>query len=155
MTETHDVYLSGVRLPGNSRAWWTEGPWDDEPDILRWADERTGFPCIARRSRASFWCGYVGVGIEHPYYGLGYEDLEIDIHGGLSYAEACEESPEGVCHFSEDGEARWWFGFDCGHIFDAAPSWNIPDLTELGVYRDLAYVQAECSRLAMQLEKLP
>jgi hypothetical protein len=44
------------------------GPWDTEPDTLDF--EAEGLPCAMRRNHHRVWCGYVGIGPEHPLFGL-------------------------------------------------------------------------------------
>ena len=44
------------------------GPWETEPTSLDF--EADGLPCVMRRNGHGVWCGYVGVGDEHPLYGL-------------------------------------------------------------------------------------
>jgi hypothetical protein len=58
-------------------------------------------------------CGYVGVPKNHPWWGLDYDDVQVDIHGGLTYGrnkhpEADEQTPTDF----------WWFGFDTAHFGD-------------------------------------
>jgi hypothetical protein len=89
----------------------TERPWETEPDSLDFeADE---LRCAMRRSgRWGTWCGYVGIGDEHPLFGLptnhplklpsswfegrsakqgfGYVDLVMHaLSGAKSMEEAC------------------------------------------------------------------
>lgn len=59
----------------------------------------------------SFVNGYVQVPDNHPFYGLDYEDIDVNIHGGLTYAE------EG------------WIGFDTAHAFDI---WTDEELSKYG-----------------------
>lgn len=143
---------------------WGEGPWQDEPDKIQWTDAVTGLPCMAKRNRMGVLCGYVGVAEGHPFFGKGYDDVPLDAHGGLSYADACQAPDEGmtpeeaeaklICHVPEPGQPDhvWWFGFDCGHgmmdFYPAAPDMNIiPQAT----YKTLGYVRAQCRLLAAQL----
>ena len=150
---------------------WPEGVWQREPDQSRWVDAKTGLDCLVLRGPVGAWCGYVGVTSEHPAYGFTNSKYDysidevvsgeatkavniqsqinaIDVHGGLTYAG------------SDDlrGCDRHWFGFDCSHAGDFAPGYE--DVTRLGLptgwgtvieYRDMAYVQEECRRLAEQL----
>jgi hypothetical protein len=37
-------------------------------------------------------CGYVSVPAEHPMFGKHYDDVEVTVHGGLTYAEAEAEA---------------------------------------------------------------
>jgi hypothetical protein len=158
---------------------WGEGPWQDEPDKVEWRDEATGYPCIAKRANPDIgvWCGYVAVPPGHPAHGKDYDDVNVDVHGGLTFAGACrEDAPRAtaVCHVPKPGEPAdvWWLGFDCGHALDVMPAmlahfrqlhektgdpiWQEPERSDewRPVYRDLAYVQAECARLAEQLAGL-
>jgi hypothetical protein len=94
-------------------------------------------------------CGYAAVPPGHPLHGANESGLDIEVHGGLTYANTCAGA---VCHVPEPGQpdAVWWFGFDCGHWADVVPS--MPHTAaEPGVYRDLAYVQEEVENLASQL----
>lgn len=98
------------------------------------------------------WCGYVGVPPGHPWHGQPYDDVDAGVHGGLTYAEACQGS---VCHVPKPGEPDdvWWLGFDCGHYQDAVPAMIAMGYRSLGLdgtYRDQAYVTAETKRLADQ-----
>jgi hypothetical protein len=154
------------RFIGKSK--WGDGPWLDEPDKVQWQDEVTGLPCLAvRNERSGNWCGYVGVGPGHPLYEKEYMDVDIGVHGGLTFAGFCDADREhGICHLPDKGEldAVYWFGFDCHHGGDMAPGYEArhrdlfrdrPDLERYmnrGVYRTLEYVKAECKKLAAQLQ---
>ena len=145
---------------------WARGPWDNEPDKIQWKDEATGLPCLIVRSHVSGnLCGYVGVSSNHPLYEKRYQDQDLEVHGGLSYADKCMDgAPEsdGICHIPGDGEPDhvWWFGFDCAHCFDKTPAIMryLPEFTSKhGItvtYRDVPYVENECRELAKQLKAL-
>lgn len=46
------------------------GPWDEEPNQLRWRDPATGYQCfMSRHPWYLIWCGYVRVPRSHPAYG--------------------------------------------------------------------------------------
>lgn len=127
------------------------GPWMDEPDKLQWTDEETGLPCLIVRNRMGALCGYVAVSEGHPDYRKPYDDVPVDVHGGLSYADECQGS---ICHVPEPGKPDnvWWLGFDCAHGGDLTPSSRDLGFSFDGdQYRDLAYVQSECRQLAAQL----
>jgi hypothetical protein len=136
------------------------GPWADEPDKAQWIDSATGLDCLIVRSGSSgALCGYVGVPPEHPWHGLYFDAVDVQVHGGLTFADRCEEWAEdgrGVCHVPEPGRPAdvWWFGFDCAHAFDLAPAYEHRSPPVFGrddVYRDFAYVQAEVTQLAAQI----
>jgi len=145
---------------------WGDGPWQYEPDKIQWVDSGTDLDCImVRNEHSGHWCGYVGVPPEHPLHGKDYEEPDVEVHGGLSFAAACEETaPEGhgICHIPEPGrpEDVWWFGFDCCHAGDLAPGIEarykgVMDLSDrAAVYRDRVYVTGQCAMLAQQLKEI-
>lgn len=65
---------------------WPRGPWDDEPDKKQWRDPASGLPCLIVRGPSGSLCGYVAVGPDHPAYGKGYDDVDVTVHGGLTFA---------------------------------------------------------------------
>jgi hypothetical protein len=95
-----------------------------------------------------FRCGYVCLPLGHPWHGKDYDEVEADVHGGLTYAKA-EASGAG------DG---WWLGFDCAHAGDAPDpelySWRIGAPGYGGVIRTTGYVVDECIRLIRQADDL-
>jgi hypothetical protein len=158
------------------RSGWPPGPWDNEPDRIEWRTA-VGLPGLLLRNRFGAWCGYVAVPPGHPCYGLDYESIypkgpdgepdysvrplpnpvhELSVHGGVTYGNACDTA-SGICHVPEPGEPDdvWWFGFDCIHSGDVMPSTlrYAPALSG-DVYRDVAYVRAECEELAEQLTRV-
>ncbi len=71
--------------------------------------EHAGLHCaVTQGHEAGHRCGYVRVPPRHWAFGKHYEEVHVQIHGGLTFAE-----PEPCNH--EDG-AGWWLGFDCGHM---------------------------------------
>ena len=91
-------------------------PWEDEPDNAEWTQEPSGYKCrIKRNEITGSLCGYVGVPREHRFWGVGYDEsdvelseIEADVHGGLTYS-------------AEGDDGYWYFGFDTNHIDDFAP----------------------------------
>lgn len=77
-------------------------------------------------------------------------DLDVRIHGGLSYGKACQGD---ICHVPKPGEPDgvFWLGFDCGHYNDVVPNhlaeWAPPSTA---IYRDQGYVTNETRILAEQ-----
>lgn len=147
----------------HDRSNWKSGPWDTEPDHVQWIDRDSWYPCIAHRQEDGYWCGYVGVPPSHPYYGHKYDKeglVQIEVHGGLTYSAPCNEL---ICHTPRQGEQdhAYWFGFDCSHYGDLM---HVPLKVDThnrysinwktAVYRDLAYVRAECMNLAKQLHAI-
>ncbi len=145
--------------------WPLRGPWDHEPDKAQWPDAATGLPCLAVRNR-SHWCGYVGVTEGHPLFQKRGEDIDVEVHGGLTFSDFCQEDASGICHIVEPGEPErvWWLGFDCMHLGDWSPPVN-QQLAEIeeryasvflerGGYKDLEYVRQQCAALAGQLQAM-
>jgi len=162
---------------------WGPGEWQDETDKVQWKDAATGLACLASRGPGGHWCGYVGVPPGHPAHGLDYDavydlfpdwsdDGYLAVHGGLTYAAACQEGPEesSICHVPDSGEPDdvWWLGFDCAHSGDLSPERAARDrkrYEETGDsvwlpignpwgpdrYATLRYVRAETTKLARQL----
>ena len=144
---------------------WGPGPWDDEPDRAEWRDEATGRPCLAVRNSMGAWCGYVAVDPGHPLCDGGRDDLDLDVHGGVTYAGKCNDH---VCHTPLPGEPAdvTWIGFDCGHCGDLMPLMRMREReldAKLGrrlaspygkEYRTLDYVRTECAKLAAQVVAL-
>ena len=118
---------------------------DADENERQW-NSRVGLACMAlRHSTIGHWCGYVAVPAGHALYGKTdsevYDSVEIDVHGGLTYAS--DHSPRS----KPDG--FWWVGFDCAHAGDLAPA--LGNSFSGDVYRDIDFVVAECERLAAQL----
>lgn len=164
---------------------WGRGPWRDEPDKMQWPDPATGLPCLIVRGPSGALCGYVGVPDTHPWHGKGYdekvgactdectvtEDYEshyshsvggrIDVHGGLTFANACahtDDESKHICHVPSPGEPDnvWWFGFDCAHSGDLCPKYANDDRMSCfssgyDSYKDVDYVRHEVTKLARQL----
>lgn len=143
---------------------WGEGAWQAEPDKLQWIDEATDLDCLIVRNRMGGLCGYVGLPPGHPLHGQAdYMDIDVDVHGGLTFADSCHEEgavESSICHVPFPGRPDnvWWLGFDCGHWMDLLPAMvaheqalGFPPVPGDYVYRDVAWVRAECARLAQQL----
>jgi len=140
---------------------WPSGPWDGEPDKEQWPDEATGLPCLAVRHPISgHWCGYVGVADGPPMHGNEYEDIDVEVHWGLTFANKCQpgkDESRGVCHIPAPGEPNhvWWLGFDCANRDDYSPQ-DAKYAAERGYpftplpdqeYRTLAYMRQQCAAL--------
>ena len=150
------------------------GAWQDEPEKLAWRDRETGLGCIIRRERGGHLGGYVGVSCDHPLFGFDWRavpaGLGITVHGGLSYADACnDDEPESVsiCHVAPplaavsgsrlDAHAPiWWFGFTCDERYDLVPGRPDRDARsdDIQIYRDQAYLFGQVVQLAAQLHAI-
>jgi len=144
---------------------WGSGAWQNEPDKIQWVDATTNLDCLMKRHPTSgHWCGYVGVAEPHPVFEKNYDDVNVDVHGGLTYAAFCDEREnpaEGICHVPFEGRPHrvWWLGFDCAHSGDESPGmrrWNREHgfSREWEAYRDRRYVEHEVRSLATQLRAM-
>ena len=158
---------------------------------------KTGLPCfVIINEHLGHRCGYVGVSPNNNFYKIdcnepvefldGTEDYsmgvniisvpqlgslsrEVEVHGGLTFSG--DQLPD-----IENEENLWFFGYDCGHAWDA-PDFitlrkllppdseaikNITKYQELtsqflhnqsGVIRTLDYCENQCEKLAEQLNK--
>lgn len=140
-----ETQLCGPSCLHEEKVDFGEGPWQSEPDRVDF--RHAGFPCLLHRNgHLGHWCGYVGVPPGHPAHGKGYEDIDVEVHGGLTYAHRCEPP---ICHVAQPGEPDqlWWLGFDAAHCWDLVPGAHavlrrIGALTEMDrdeAYRDMAY----------------
>lgn len=68
--------------------------------------------------------GYIHLPKGHPWYGMHYDHIPADVHGGLT--------------FSEEEDGYWVIGFDTGHYGDTLE--NCPE----------EYVAAQTSFLLQQ-----
>lgn len=148
------------RHPPEAKTNWTEpssGPWDDEPDKATWVDPATGLDCMIHRGPMGALCGYVGVTEGHPEFEVSYHEVDVRVHGGLTYSDFCRETDDesyGICHVPEPGrpDKVWWLGFDCGHYNDLIPGMsNYLYPTGEPHYWTFDEVKAEVERLAAQL----
>ena len=134
---------------------WGHGDWEDEPDKRQWLDVATGLPCLIVRNQMGALCGYVGVSPGHQCHGKPYHEVDVQVHGGLTFADRCnpgEDVALGICHLTELGDADpvWWLGFDCSHSGDLTPTFN-HDMRGVVFYRNIKYVTRQCEQLAKQL----
>jgi len=138
---------------------WPTGEWQEEPDKKQWTDKTTGLPCLIVRGPVGALCGYVGIGSKHPAYGNHYDDVDIMVHGGLTFSSKCNEKSlegKGICHKVESGENDdvWWLGFDCSHAGDICPGSFYLNNPYPETYKNINYVTEEVESLALQLKEL-
>ena len=122
--EHYEEYMEIVKKEGSEHLWISA----------------EGYHCRIWRNHMGVWCGYVTVPKSHPAFGKHYDDVDVDVHGGLTYSE------------SEGHDDIWVLGFDCGHagdiIIGMSTSWDG------ATYKDKAYVTVETNSLSIQLGKM-
>ena len=125
-----------------------------------------GYPCVIIFTTLGHRCGYVGVPRNHPAYGKNDDEIDVGVHGGLTY---CRDDQDG---YPVAGQDCWWFGFDCAHGGDgqdlkrAREIFQDPALDMLIALqakstfreslpvRSQEYVKTECRSLATQLKDM-
>lgn len=98
-----------------------------------------GLPAVLALTHHGLLCGYVAVSRAHPLWGAADDEVDCDVHGGVTWSR--DRLPAKPA--SADADRPWWFGFDCAHAWDA-PSFG-------GTLKGTDYVVTECERLAEQL----
>ena len=105
-------------------------------------------------------CGYVGLPKGHKYEGKDYDEIDVEVHGGLTYAGQGNKYPV-------DGDESW-IGFDYAHCGDAKDLTLVQELNDEHTYdiirdietkyktggeiRTTEYVENELIQLVRQLQ---
>lgn len=58
--------------------------------------------------------GYVALCENHPDYGKDYDDIDVEVHGGLTFSQEVEYQ----------NEKYWVVGFDTAHLNDTSKYWT-------------------------------
>jgi hypothetical protein len=130
----------------------SDRPWEHEPDSEEWVDADTGYKCtVWRHGTLGHLNGYVAIPKGHFWYGHGYGDMDVEVHGGLTYSDEDKETGE------------WVFGFDCSHAGDFSPrlvatliEYTSTDISHhmRDTYRTFEWVKEEVVKLAKQLGEM-
>jgi len=116
-------------------------PWLNEPNSLIWQDKKTGLICeIHRNPKMGHLCGYVNIPENHPLIEKDYNDLNFNVHGGVTFSNKLLNSYKNC----------WKIGFDCAHSEDLSPFLS-PFNNNYTTYKTIKYVKAECKKLAKQI----
>src|ERR1043165_3488178 len=75
--------------------------------------------------------GYVVIPKDHPLYGKDYDAVDLDVHGGITFAEKVNEHllenwgqhPECEGKLTREDIGKWVFGFDTAHYGDDLETW--------------------------------
>lgn len=71
--------------------------------VERWV--RDGFDCALTTGFSGNLCGYVKLPPNHAFSGKHYDEIDVQVHGGLTFA-------------CRDLDGGWWIGFDTAHFED-------------------------------------
>jgi hypothetical protein len=115
-------------------------------DVLE-KGEHIGHEYNIVHNRQGYRCGYIKVEPGHPWFGKGYDDINANVHGGLTFAAADVACDQG------GADNGWWLGFDCAHGGDA-PDPSLP--SEMftpalyGTIKTTDYIREQCFSLCEQ-----
>jgi len=130
---------------------WGEGAWQNEPDyeFFEYQDHKI----MIRRGPVGSFNGYAEVKEGHPWFATDYNDIDIDVHQGLTFG--------GIL---EDG--LFYIGFDTAHYQDYCPimEFHAKQFKEnYGIYsssfivkenyKDIDFVRRECISMVDQIIK--
>lgn len=62
--------------------------------------------------------GYVAIPPDHKYHGKHYDDLDIEVHGGLTFTGNAHLFPD-----QDLPDSYWVIGFDTAHYGDTKETW--------------------------------
>lgn len=113
------------------------------------------FPTIPVSISVGYANGYVAVPENHPFFGKDCDNIDVKIHGGLTFAGSGNRIT--AINFSEtevlegclsDLDENWWvFGFDTCHYEDSLENWPreavIAETLSLKKQLEEAYEQAK------------
>jgi hypothetical protein len=119
---------------------WGPGPWQDEPDDVRWSDSVTGIRCMLwRASGVGRWCGHCSLPGGHPWERLRAEDIPVSTVGHAI-------TSKGVVN--GDGGGLIWIGFECDGL---KPAVKVPARAHWLPYRDQRYATGKVLRLTVDI----
>lgn len=68
-----------------------------------------------------YLCAYVKLPESHPFYGKKYDDIPIDVHGGVTFARELKRSQD-IDYAAQFGFTfGFWIGWDYAHAGDFMP----------------------------------
>ena len=125
-------------------------------------EEYKGYKYVVIGTSMGHRCGYVGISTDNELYGVDYCNLQLNVHGSLTYSENSESN-----YPIKTEEKLWWIGFDCAHYMDGKDFDLIKELNDINTYnqlvrigilssadnvvRSFAYVEKECMNLIDQI----
>lgn len=76
------------------------------------------------------FCAYIGIPKDHPFAGKIYDDIPLNVHGGLTY---------GNFGNADRDKDYYWYGWDYAHYGDAIryaeKGKEIPELEAINMYK--------------------
>jgi len=112
-----------------------------------------GMRCVVLALDMGHRCGYVHIPTRHKLYRKNYDDVNIQVHGGLTFSD-----------FLQPG--RWFIGFDCAHCDDkrdpsimdesALKAYNSysKEWNDRGTLRTTKFCEDECRKMVDQIRAM-
>jgi hypothetical protein len=108
-----------------------------------------GYTCRVLGGPFKNYNGYVGVPKGHPAFNVQYENLGIDVHGGLTFSQMGTKNS-----LRFPNPEIWWIGFDTAHIGDWIEYQDGTHPESNGKKWTPEMVAEECSKVAKQLMEM-
>lgn len=67
--------------------------------------------------------GYVVIHKSHPFFGMDYNDVPIEVHGGITFGGGAASIGWGELKEEYRNEDYWVYGFDTVHYMDTRAKW--------------------------------
>lgn len=67
--------------------------------------------------------GYVLIPVGHPLHSVAYDEIDVDVHGGLTYGRLVEKRHFKIFGLKEEDLGSWIVGFDTVHHGDDEFNW--------------------------------
>lgn len=116
---------------------------ENEDSVIERRFACEGFKCLVIFVRHSHRAGYIAIPKGHPAFMMHYDDVPIDVHRGLTFADfKLSDIPV--------NKNIYWFGFDCAHLGDNT-TW---EMEKNGHLWTTAEVAIECEKMAKQFSNM-
>lgn len=110
--------------------------WENEPNQVDY--EIHGYKVqIFRNPYLGNLLGYVFLNKDQPCYGCRESEIDVRVHGGITYAEKYGD--------------YWKIGFDCAHSGDFMPYAGPHNNSSSFTYKNIQYVKDQLTNLVDQL----
>jgi hypothetical protein len=68
--------------------------------------------------------GYVLIPKNHPLHGKQYDEIDVSVHGGLTFSELVDAEMIEMFELEKEDEGKWCVGFDTCHFSDKLSEWS-------------------------------
>ncbi len=68
--------------------------------------------------------GYVLIPKDNPLHGKHYYDINVNVHGGLTFSELVDEDMIEIWGLDPEDLGSWCVGFDTAHLADNPLTWT-------------------------------